>query len=383
MRLQSIGRGSLAYSSLALAGIVLIGWWLVASRAAETGPAPDAGAALRHDSDQLVVPEQSPLRKTIATQQVVQQSVAVSFVLPAVVEADSAKLVKILPPIAGRIVSLNKRLGDAVAAGEVLFTIDSADFAQAASDARKAAAALELAKQNLTRQRDLAASDIAAKRDLEQAQNDFEQAASESARADARLAQLGARGANHRNGRLLEVTAPISGRVVDLAGAVGGYWNDATAAVMTVADLSIVYVTASAQEKDLGQLYVGQDASVVLDAYPEQNLTAKIRYVGEMLDSDTRTVKVRMLFDNRKGQLKPGMFAKTTFMEHPHPGIAIPMSAVIQSGFYSRAFVEVAPWRFEPRVLQLGPQVGDRVEVLSGLKAGDRVVVKDGVLLND
>ncbi|HTD03020.1 efflux RND transporter periplasmic adaptor subunit, partial [Undibacterium sp.] len=138
-----------------------------------------------------------------------------------------------------------------------------------------------------------------------------------------------------------------------------------------------------AQEKDLAHVYVGQDATVTLDAYADQVLNTKVRYVGELLDADTRTVKVRMAFDNRDGRLKPGMFAAATFRERAHEGITVPATAVVQSGFYSRAFVEVAPWQFEPRVLKLGMQIEDRVEVLAGLKAGERVVVREGVLLND
>jgi cobalt-zinc-cadmium efflux system membrane fusion protein len=102
-----------------------------------------------------------------------------------------------------------------------------------------------------------------------------------------------------------------------------------------------------------------------------------------MLDANTRTVKVRIPFDNRDGRLKPGMFAEASLQERPHSGIVVPMAAIIQVGFASRAYVEVKPWQFAARDLKLGTQIGEQVEVLSGLKAGERIVVKDGVLLND
>ena len=382
MKSQHSFRNRLALGLAALCAVGGAAWWGLASHARESGSPTDV-VMLRHEGERLIIPEKSPLRRSLVVQAVSMQAVAAPFSLPATVEADPARLVKVLPPMAGRIVSLNKRLGDTVKAGDVLFTIDSADFAQARSDAQKATAALALARQNLERQRELGASNLAATRDIEQAQNDNAQAASELARANARLAQLGAAGANAGEGRLLTVRSPIAGHVVDLAAAVGGYWNDPTAAVMTVADLSTVFVTASAQEKDLAHLYVGQDATVTLDAYADQPLAARVRYVGELLDADTRTVKVRMVFDNREGRLKPGMFATAMLHQRPHEGILVPATAVVQSGFYSRAFVEVAPWQFEPRVLKLGPQMDDRIEILSGLKAGERIVVKDGVLLND
>jgi cobalt-zinc-cadmium efflux system membrane fusion protein len=366
------------YLLAALATLGLIGWTMLTHGKQADVPA-ETPAALRHEGEHLIVPAASPLRRTLAIATVTEDTVSAPFVLPAAVEANPAKLVKVLPPLGGRIVSIDKQLGERVKAGDVLFTIDSADLAQARSDARKAQAALALARRNLDRQRELDKSGIAATHDLEQAQNDYEQAASDVARAEARLAQLGTRG---NQGHLLAVRAPISGHVVDLNAAVGGYWNDATAPLMTVADLSQVFVTANAQEKDLGQLYVGQAASIKLDAYAEP-LSAKVRYISEMLDPDTRTVKVRMLFANQDGRLKPGMFAQATFLARPHPGILVPIRAVVQSGFDSRTFVETAPWQFEPRTVKLGAQVGDKVEIAAGLKVGERVVVKDGILLND
>ncbi|WP_035881033.1 zinc efflux RND transporter periplasmic adaptor subunit ZneB [Cupriavidus metallidurans] len=377
------GRAVYWLAAAVILGLGGAGVWTMRAKADQKRADPPV--ALRHEGERLVVPAESPLRRTLAVAPATRETVAAPFNLPAMVEADPAKLVKVLPPLAGRIVSLNKQLGDEVKAGDVLFTIDSADLAQATSDAAKARAAMTMARRNLDRQRELDKSEIAAKRDFEQAQSDYDQAASESQRADARLAQLGAKSggsAQAGGGHILTVRSPINGRVVDLNAATGAYWNDTTASLMTVADLSHVFVTANAQEKDLGHVYVGQSATVKFDAYDDAQ-PGKVRYVGQILDADTRTTKVRMVFDNPDGRLRPGMFAQATFLSQPHEGIVVPMSAIVQSGFYTRAFVEVAPWQFEPRVIKLGAQIGDRMEVKSGLSAGDRVVVKEGVLLND
>jgi cobalt-zinc-cadmium efflux system membrane fusion protein len=387
MNIKKINAGRLALGVLGAAALGAAGWWLSPVRAnanaAESGTTP----TLRHEQGHVIVPENSPLRRTLAIRSVAEQVVEVPLSLPATVEADPAKMVKVLSPMAGRIASLDKGLGDAAKTGDVLVRIDSPDLMQAMSDARKARSALALARQALARQRELGASEIAARRDIEQAENDFEQATSEAARADAKLAQLGA-GAPRaapapQQGSVLSVRSPIAGRVVELNAARGGYWNDTSAALMTVADLSTVFVAASVGEKDLGALFVGQSATVMFDAYPGEPARAQVRYIGEVLDPDTRKTKVRMLFDNPNGRLRPGMFAKATFFAKPHQGLLIPSSSVVQSGFYSRIFVEVAPWHFEPRVVQLGPKVGDDVEIIAGLKAGERVAVKDGVLLND
>ncbi|XHS76525.1 efflux RND transporter periplasmic adaptor subunit [Burkholderiaceae bacterium UC74_6] len=333
-----------------------------------------------HEGNAIVIPERSPLRGVLELQVLAAEQVSTPLVLPASVEADPARLVKVLTPASGRIVRLYKQLGDNVNPGDVLFTMDAPDYGQAASDARKAQAALELARANAERVAHLGNEQIAATRDVEQARSDFEQAHSEWVRAKARLAQLGASASG--DGKLLAVRSPIRGRIVDLQAGTGGYWNDTTAPLMTVADLSSVLVTANAQEKDLGQLYAGQQARVQLDALPDA-MVGQVQSIGELLDPDTRTAKVRLRFDNPEGRLKPGMFARSTFLGHPHAGLLLPMTAVVQGAFSSRAFVETSPWHFQARELVLGAQVGDKIEVVSGLKPGERVVVRNGVLLND
>ncbi|RAM62807.1 cation transporter [Herbaspirillum rubrisubalbicans] len=343
---------------------------------------PVASPVLAHEGETIVIPPASALRDSLKTALIEQRSIAIPFSLPASVEADPARLAKILPPTTGRIVSIQKRLGDAVKAGDVLFEIESSDLAQAVSDERKAQSTLALTRRNLERQRSLDQANISARRDLEQAQSDYEQADSEAARAHARVAALGGTAASGGSARLA-VRAPVSGHVIELNAAVGSFWNDNTASVMTVADLSSVYVTASAQEKDLARLHAGQNAEIALDAYPGQPLQAKVKSVGQMLDPDTRTVKVRILVANTDDRLKPGMFAQAILREQAHTGLLVPMTAVVQSGFANRVFVEVAPWKFEARKIMLGAQVGNDVEVTDGLQAGTRVVVKDGVLLND
>ena len=368
---------------LALAAVLGIAWSAFALHARAATATREPVVISQHQQGQVLVPDGSPLRQTLVVQPVSMQTVQVPFVLPATVDADPAKLVRILPPLVGRVVGLDKQLGDSVRAGDVLFRLESADLAQAVSDAQKARATLTLTQRALDRQRDLAAAEISSTRDLEQAQSDLEQARSEAARAQARLAQLGVGSRGTADGRVLPVRSPIAGHVVDLNAANGAYWNDLTAPLMTVADLSTVFVTANVDEKEMGSVYVGQATRLAFDAYPGEMLDAKVRYVGELLDPDTRRIKVRMPVANRDGRLKPGMFATATFLSKPHPALLVPLTAVVQSGFNSRIFVEVAPWRFEPRVVKLGAASQGSVEVVSGLKGNERIVVKDGVLLDD
>ena len=346
------------------------------------GHAPESEAtppaAVVRKGASIAVPAGSPLRQSLQVASAAEQNVTRAIPVPAVVEADPARLVRLVPPVAGRIEQLLKHLGDTVKAGDALFTMDSADVAAAHSDAGKAQAGLTLARRNLERQKELRAADISAHKDLEQAESDYAQALSESERSKARLAQLGG-----GNGRLLTLRSPLSGHVIELNGGQGGFWNDTNAPVMVVADLSTVWLTASVQEKDLAAVFAGQGADIELNAYPGQHIAGKVGYVGEVLDADTRTVKVRVAVDNKDGRLKPGMFAQVTFSAAPHQGVVVPASALVQSGTRTQVYVETAAWTFEARTVATGVHSGELVEIVSGLKAGTRIVAREGVLLND
>ncbi|HTO47234.1 MAG TPA: efflux RND transporter periplasmic adaptor subunit [Burkholderiales bacterium] len=341
-----------------------------------------AKSAIVREQGLIRVPESSPVRKSLEVAVVREESVERPIIVPGVIEADLAKLIKVVPPVSGRIVKLNKRLGDSVKLGEPLFTLDSADLAQAHSDANKAQVALNLAQRNLQRQKELAAAEIASRKDLEQAESDYAQAVGEAERTKARLDQLGiAPGTG--TGREYTLRSAIGGRVIELTGAQGAFWNDTNAPIMTVADLSTVWLAASVQEKDLTLVFVGQTAKITLNAYEGESFDGKVSYVSPVLDPDTRTVKVRIAIDNDSGRFRPGMFAKVIFSGKAHMAPVVPASALVQSGFNTRVFVEQSPGVFEPRVVKIGAQIGDLVEIVSGLKAGERVVVKNGVFLND
>ena len=164
-------------------------------------PAPAAGgqpvpSVVRQDALRAV-PDASPLRKALQIATVQEQSVQRPIAVPGVIEADPARLMKVVPPVSGRIDTLYKRLGDTVKVGDPLFSLDSADLAQAWSDAGKAQAALALAQHNLERQQELSRAEIAARKDLQQAESDQAQAAKRSApgRASRNSAPHGARAA--------------------------------------------------------------------------------------------------------------------------------------------------------------------------------------------
>ena len=375
-------RTSLAAASIALAAM-LAGCSLQdmlpgasANQASATTP------QIIHEGAFVIVPEGSPLRAGIQVSEVVLEDFSSSIDAPATIGAVPEKLVKITPPLTGRIVRLHRQLGDSVKAGDALATIDAPDLGAAYSEQIKAQAALAQAQQVFDRQKELYESHIASKKDFDEAQLELSFAQTEARATADKIAQLGA-AVDASSRREYVLRSPIAGRVVEMEGAQGGFWNDTAASIMTVADLSTVWLSASVSEKDLPQMYVGQSANITLNAYPDRQFTGKVKYIGDLLDPETRTTQVRVAVSNREGRFKPGMFARVQFAGQPQRAVLVPAAALLQSGLYTRVFVEKEPFKFESRVVRLGTSAQDKVEVVAGLKAGERIVVKDGVLLND
>lgn len=343
---------------------------------------PLPSAQSRHlDDGSIAVDRMSPLRQRLQIAPVLEQDIATQTDAPGSIVAMPEKLVKITPPLAGRITRLQRGLGDSVKAGEPLFTLDSAELSAAYADDSKARSSLLQARQELERQKTLFEAQIAARKEYEAAQTAFEQASSDAQASADKLAQYGAGARGSRRDYVLR--SPIAGTVIAMDGAQGGYWNDINAPVMTVADLSTVWLSANVAERDLAQLAVGQTARITVDAWPGKNFEGKVAYVGAVLDAETRTVQVRVAIDNRAGAFKPGMFAHAGFAGASRRAILVPAAAVLQSGLSTRVMVERSPLVFAPRTVEVGASHGDQVEIVAGLKAGERIVVKEGVLLND
>lgn len=333
--------------------------------------------------DRITVPEGSPVRSSLATEPVVEQEVQRSLVLPAVVEADPARLIKVLPPLAGRVTQLKVQLGEQVEAGQQLVVIDSPDLAAAYADYDRAKVLLSLALRSRDRQRALVKIGGAAEKDLQQGETDYATAEAELRRAGARLKQIGVDAETTSKARTVTVTAPMAGSVIDLAVAPGAFWNDTTAALMTVADLGTVWVTAGVPEKDTSLVAKGQPADVTFTAYPGEVFKGSVLFVSDVLDPDTRRTKVRIAFANPDGRLKPGMFASVSFHAPPRRAAVVPTSALVVKDGANQVLVEVTSWTFEPRTVEIAFQQGDQAVLASGVRAGDRIVVKGGVLLGD
>jgi cobalt-zinc-cadmium efflux system membrane fusion protein len=346
-------------------------------------PETHEGPHFVHQGSKIMVPQGSALRGKLIIDIVAAKDIQRRLSLPAVVEADPARTVKVLPPVAGRVVDLKAQLGERIVQGQELAVIDSSDLAQAYADDEKARASLKLTKQALDRLMILEKSSAIAVKEREQAQSDNAQAQAEFARAQSRLRAIGVSAEPSQEGRLLSLTAPAAGSIIDLQVSRGAYLNDPTAAIMTIANLATVWVTANVPEKDTALVTTGQSVEVVFTAYPNEVFKGQVLFVSDVLDPDTRRTKVRIAFANPDMRLKPNMFANAEFVAPARTMPVVPTTALILRNETDQVFVEVEPWTFEARQVEVAFQQGDEAVIAHGVAAGERVVVKGGVLLND
>jgi RND family efflux transporter MFP subunit len=180
---------------------------------------------------------------------------------------------------------------------------------------------------------------------------------------------------------VMVVRSPASGVIVEKA-AVKGMRVQPGQMLFRIADLSTVWVEAAVYERDLAMVRVGSPAAVSLEAYPGQAFSARAAYVYPSLNEETRTAKVRFQLSNPGGRFKPGMFASVVVRGAVTTPLSVPSNAVIDAGTEQTVFIAQGDGYFMPRTVKVGRRVGDRVEVVDGLKEGERVAASATFLLD-
>jgi len=180
----------------------------------------------------------------------------------------------------------------------------------------------------------------------------------------------------------LRVYAPQDGIVVDLAAAEGMYLEPATRA-MTLTDLSSVWVLADVFERDIGRLTPDMRSEARFDHLPGRVFEGVVDYINPELDRRTRTLPVRLRFDNEDGLLRPNMFAEVRLTgAEGRAAVTVPAEAVIRTGRAERVVLALPGGRFRPRLVTTGLMQDGRVEIVQGLAAGERVVASAQFLID-
>lgn len=307
-----------------------------------------------------------------------ESSVQETIRLMGKIEPDQTRTAHIRPLTSGKIIEVHVQAGDRVKAGSPLLTYDNIELGDLMGEYREALAEVEVADKALERAKKLVdlGSISRAEFDRREAEQRNGTAKAESIRI--KLKRFGVSpddSSNDVNSRTV-LRAPFAGVVIALDAATGESTNTEQE-LLSVSDLSKVWVTGNVYEKDLARVHVGQQSQVSTGAYPGEVFTGNITYVGDMVNPNTQTIPVRCEVDNRDGRLKLGLFATIeASTTQRHKALTIPASAIQQFGDQFAVFVKTGDNEFEKRVVKIGTNAEGIAEVTSGLRAGDVVVTQ-------
>jgi cobalt-zinc-cadmium efflux system membrane fusion protein len=348
---------------------------------------PSLSAAVR-SGNRVIFPAGHPQLSRIRVAPVALAPVPEGEVVaPGRVELDPGRVFRVALPVPGRISRVLVGLGDAVTAGQPLILLDSAEVSgvmsalrQASANLSQANATLAKSQADLSRSRDLLADRAIAQKDVlaaeatvAQSKAAVEQAQASRDEALRRLQLLGLQpGAMDQR---VTVKAPASGKVVEITAASGDFRNDVTTPVMTIADQSTVWVAADVPEDRIRLIRVGEPVEISMPAFPGERLAGRVRRIGDALDPQTRTIKVRAELPNPSGRYKPEMFATIRYVQHVLKLPVIPRGALLQQQDKNTVFLERSDGEFEEVPVTIAWQDEKRVAIRSGIQAGDRVVV--------
>jgi cobalt-zinc-cadmium efflux system membrane fusion protein len=301
--------------------------------------------------------------------------------VPAKVQADPTRVVHIFPPVSGRLVSLTVRPGDFVAAGQRVAIIASSDAASARSDFDKARIESQRAQLAESRAKLLVEHGALAQKELDDAKAQADSSKSELERARQRLHLL-TLDENSTADNVL-VRSPRSGVVLDIGAATGEFSKslDNANALLTVADLSSIWVVGDLFEKDLASAARSSQVRITFAAFPGESWSGRISNISDVLDPNTRTMKIRVVLPNPGHRLKPEMFATIHLPRPKRNVIGIPSAAVLYEGNSAFVMVRKADGAYEKRSVTVAQIQTDQAEIASGLRPGEVVVVKGAELL--
>jgi membrane fusion protein, heavy metal efflux system len=296
----------------------------------------------------------------------------------------------VISPYSGRVTRVIAQLGETVRAGAPLATLEASEFVQAQNDLQVAVSQARLARISESRKHALYEAKGGSLQDWQQAQSDL--AGAETALNSVRN-RLRIFGKSQRDIARLEssqtidpaatLTAPIAGVVVDRQVGPGQYLQSGGAPVFTIADPSSVWLLANVRESDAGLVKLGQSVDVHVLAYPNRTFKARVSYVAALVDPVTHRLLVRAEIDNRDLALKPEMLATFRILtsgavESP----AVPEAAIVYEGDAAHLWVVAGDGLLTYRVIRPGRSNDGLVEVLEGLAAGERIVTKGGLFID-
>ncbi len=291
---------------------------------------------------------------------------------------DARRVAAIGARIGGRVRMLSKVEGEDVKAGEAMAELESVELGRAQAEVMKVRAREKVARLDEERERRLADAKVSSERDAQFARANAEALTAERVAAEKGVEALG--GTVEGELGVLRLRSPLTGRIVE-SKVKRGETVESSDTLFVVADLSKVWVELAVYERDLPAVREGDEVEVRIPSAGQPPIMGRIAHISELIDHETRSAHVRVEVDNAKAQLRPGLsVVGVVHASGPRQSLlVVPRRAVTRVDGKPTVFLEVSEGVVEPRPVELGAEDVDSVAVLSGLKAGDKVVAA-GVL---
>ncbi len=279
-------------------------------------------------------------------------------------------------PAHGRVIAISVHVGDPVRKGQHLLTLSSPDAATMNADLQRAEVARAAAAE-AQRQRDMMSKGVGIQSDLVAAQAHSDEARAELERARTSLAFLG-----QEHGGMIEVRAPIDGNVLALRATVGGTAQPDGDPLVEIGDPNALWMVTEVFERELPLVRVGARASAQVASMSDP-VHLQVLNVGAAVDPATRRAPVYLAFNELEPSLRAGMYARIAIEAKFEGGVAVPATAVlIKEGGRTFVYVAQTDGTFRSREVTIGHPVDGRVAVFTGLRLGERIVVKGALLLD-
>jgi len=296
------------------------------------------------------------------------------------VSAENNNISQVFPTVGGSVIEIKAELGDYVTQGQLLASIRSTEIAGFQSQSSDAEADVSIAERNLQSVKDLYEGKLASEKELVMAQKELDKAKAEQNRMSEvnQIYKL-------KKGSVYHLYAPISGYIVSKDISPNEMLSpNRDEAVFTVAKLDNVWVLANVNESDLDRIKTGQDATIHTIAYPDRKIKGKIDKIFNVIDPETRAAKALIKIPNADVALKPEMNA-TVKIRFPDDKkyVTVPSASVVFDNNRNYVMVFNAKDNIETREVSIFKALDDKTYISSGLKEGEKVIVKGNLLIYD
>lgn len=339
----------------------------------------DGHAATAPENKQVCISDS--MSKMVSIDSVTESRINDELKLSGEVNFNENKVVKVFPVSSGQVLSVKVSLGDYVRAGQVLAVIKSADIAGNYADLSTAGNDIAIAKREMDNAEHLFKNGIGSEKEYVQAKQAYEKAVTNAGKIRSQI-RINGNGRTLANGTYL-VTAPKSGYVVEKNINPGQFIrNDNGQNLFTVGDTKDVWIWANVYESDIAKVKEGYTALVTTLAYPDSVFTGKVDKVNQILDPQTKVMKIRIVLPNYGGQLKPEMFANITIQNtEGKKSLVIPASAVVSEDGKTFAVVYKDRCSLQIREVHVLKTAGKTVYLTGGLAKGEQVISNQALLL--